>query len=128
MITKTKLKNYLIELYPNKFDRKKSLESYVINNIDNPEYKLKDLVNHGCISGCFSPLIYNYDCKKFFIRYEEQIWELIEEFKESTGQTLGQFIDSFQYKIEDETNFKTYLSWFAVEETAFKIINHFEEI
>jgi len=132
MISKAKLKQYLIEFYPNKFDRKKTLEAWLIRFICQdygyePASKLKDITHHGCSSGCVGELIYTYDCRRFYDHFEKQIWDVIEEFRDNTGQTLGQFIDSFRDAIENEDTLKTYLSWFAIEETAFKILNHFEE-
>ncbi len=132
MLTKLKLKKYLIELFPNEFDRKKSLEAWLIRLVCQdsgyePSSKLKDITNHGCVSGCVNPLIYHSDCAQFYLEFETQICELIEAFMDSTGQTLGQFLDSFRVTIDSQNMFKTYLAWFAVEETAYHILSHFEE-
>lgn len=130
MITKKKLQKYLIELYPDQFDRKRSLEAWLIRFVcSNPYYldTLRDITKHGCISGCLNPLIYHDDCRRFYDRYETKIWDVIEEFRNDTGQSFGQFLDSFKYAIDNETALKTYLAWFAIEEIAYRILNHFEE-
>ena len=84
--------------------------------------KLYDIVRHGCISGCISELIYYNDCLKFYTRFEEEIWARVNDFRESTGFTLGQFLDGFASSLEDAVAFKTYLAWFAVEHTAHHLL------
>ena len=87
--------------------------------------KLNDIVQHGCISGCVSELIYYNDTLKFYTRFEEQIWEHITEFRTSTGLTMGQFLDSFSSSLEDPLTFKNNLAWFAVEHTAHKLLHQY---
>ena len=109
---------------------KPSLESWLIKNVCqrvgcNAFDALDDISTHGCESGCVSELIYTTDCLRFYRRFETHIWERVHEFLENTGQTLGQFLDSFSSKIEDETSFKIKLTWFAVEETAHQLVCRF---
>ncbi len=127
-ITKNSLKTYLTTNYSNKFEKNHSLENWLIRIICQrtgytAEGQLKDIVTHGCISGCVGELIYYADCIAFYSKYEKQIWELIYNFMQNTGQSLGQFIDSFSVQIEDETNLKVYLSWFAIEQISFQLIS-----
>lgn len=84
--------------------------------------QLNDIVHHGCSSGCISVLIYYHDCVKFYARFEEEIWAKITDFRESTGFTMGQFLDGFNTSIDDPTSFKTSLAWFAVEHTAHHLL------
>ena len=127
------LNHYLLQSYPYKYERRQSLSYWLIKYMDkkSPYYdmdsQLKDLVNHGCASGCIGDVIYTWDCLKFYQKYEQQIWELVYEFWQDTGQSLGQFIDSFSVGIEDEDSLRTYLSWFAIEQTAFRLLSHLEE-
>jgi len=131
MISKTKLKKYVIDQFPNKYERKETLENWLINFVcndsDNAQNKLIDITVQGCVSGCVGPLIYNFNCKCFYDKFETKIWDLIEEFRENMDQTFGDFLNGFSYPIEDETSFKVHLAWFAVEETAYRILSHFEE-
>ncbi len=129
-ITKKALKEYLKNNYQNKWDRKKSVENWLIKYICdyrgyNPESLLMDIAAHGCSSGIVSPLIYNHDCILFFQKYESQIWELINEYIENTGEKLGDFINGFSSPLEDEITFKVYLSWFVIEYLAYNILNFF---
>ncbi len=128
-ITKNYLKNYLINKLPNQIERNQSLENWLIKTICQrtgytAEGQLKDIVTHGCISGCLDELVYYSDCITFYNKYEKQIWEIISNFIQETGQSLGQFIDSFRLQIEDETNFKVYLSWFVVEHLSFQLMGN----
>ncbi len=130
MITKKALKDYLSEQFPNRYQRRRSLEAWLIRRLCEEcgtliESRLNDIVNHGCVSGCVSELIYTSDCLKFYGKYEEKIWELVEDFLENTGETLGQFLDAFRTTVDDPHSFKTMFAWFAVEETAHRLIAQF---
>ena len=67
----------------------------------------KDLLNHGCVSGMVSSLIYYSDTGKFFDKYYEDIIWLKTEYEESIGQP-----------IQIPHQVKNHLAWFAFEETA----------
>lgn len=69
-----------------------------------------DLLNHGCISGMVSSLIYYRDTEKFFDTYYEEIITLKTEFEESTGETM---------KIPHQL--KNHLAWFAFEQVAYDL-------
>jgi hypothetical protein len=130
-ITKRALKKYLKNTYQNQWERKKTLENWLVNYVcnrvgSNPELLLQDIAVNGCSSGVVSPLIYNSDCINFFQKYEANIWEIINEYTENTGQNLGDFMNSFTSPLEDEITFKVYLSWFAIEYLAYNILNFFE--
>ncbi|OGI04897.1 MAG: hypothetical protein A2X42_05720 [Candidatus Margulisbacteria bacterium GWF2_38_17] len=132
MITKKSLKNYIKEYLPYKNQKKESVTAWLIKYICADRYyepasKLKDIAFHGCITGCVSELIYTQDCRSFYNKFEQNIWDIISEFRESTGQKLGEFLDSFNNIIEDEDTLKVYLCWFAVEQVAYQILSHFGE-
>ena len=131
MITKASLKRYIYELFPDKYDRKYSIENWLIRYIckysDDSESFLKELSINGCSSGCINSLIYNQDCLKFYVKYESEIWEKIREYIESVDyKNFGEFVSSFNVYMEDETIFKINLAWFAVEIAAFKILNTYQ--
>ena len=130
MITKVELKRYLMNAYPYARDRRRSLETWLVRYLCScigyePEGKLKDIAVHGCVSGCVNDLIYNADIVRFYQKYEPQIWDIVSEFLESTGETLGQFIDHFRQGIEDEVSLKVWLSWFAIECLAYRFLEKF---
>lgn len=121
-MTKQSLKSLLKTTLP-----KSSLDAWLVRNVCNRTGQaafdsLHDIAKHGCESGCVSELIYTSDCLKFYEKFEDKIWNVVEDHRQNTGQTLGQFLDSFSSPIEDEVTLKVKLSWFAVEESAHKLV------
>lgn len=132
MITKHALYAYIQTQFPHRYQRKASLVPWFVRVVCSRigysiNGQLQDIVNHGCSSGCVGEVVYTSDCVALYRKYEKSIWDMVEEFRESTGQTLGQFIDSFRDGIEDEDTLKVFLLWFAVEQIASQILDHFEE-
>ena len=84
-----------------------ALEAYDPQSDENTINFFKDLLNHGCISGMVSSLIYYADTEVFFDKYYEDIIWLKTEYEENTGQPM-----QIPHQI------KNHLSWFAFEETA----------
>lgn len=90
---------------------------------------LEDVLNHGCVSGIVSKLIYYDDTIKFYNYYEEEIENLVNEFKEEKNyKKRADFIASLNGNSESITQEKNLLSWFAYEETARKILDILEEV
>lgn len=90
------------------------LEKYVINNIlkqEEPENYINDILNHGCISGTVSELIYTTDTHKFFDRFYDEIEDLRSE--------------GFSYEITGDL--KNTLAWFGFEQTLANINDQLEQ-
>ncbi len=92
----------------------------------NPIDLLSDLSQHGCASGIVSELIYTHDCVNFYTRFEADIWDIIAQFLDNTGETIGEFIDHLRPEVLDLDGLKTTLVWFAVEETAAQLLERLE--
>ena len=86
---------------------------------------LWDISQHGCSSGRVSELIYTSDCIRFYNHYEEKIWDMVRDFLDNTGQTIGQFFDSFSSSVDDENVFKVNLVWFSIEQAAHRLMCQF---
>lgn len=82
------------------------------SNYENPENFFKDLLQHGCISGMISSLIYYSDTEAFFDNHYEEIIAIKAEFEESTGTSL-----EIPYQI------KNYLAWFSFEQVAYQLVS-----
>lgn len=124
-MTKKQLRTLLKKCGPN------TVQAWVIRWVcgsvgTNPIDLLTDLTHHGCISGIVSELIYTHDCVNFYTRFEADIWHIIAQFLDNTGETIGEFIDHLRPEILDLDGLKTTLSWFAVEETAARILERLE--
>lgn len=63
---------------------------------------INQVLQYGCVSGTVSSLIYCSDTKEFFTKYQDEIFEMLEDFKEECG-------------IPFEINSNN-LAWFGYEE------------
>lgn len=110
------MKNYKKLLKAIKKDYNRTdLERYVANDIlyqydGEVENFVKDLLEHGCISGTVSGLIYYKDTHKFFDKFSDDIFALIDEIEESTGQPI---------EVKDDR--KNFYAWLGYEETVRKL-------
>lgn len=125
MVTKKSLKGML------KTCDRKSVKAWVIRWVCGsvgvtPTDRLSDLSRHGCGSGIVSELIYTQDCIRFYDRFEASILEIVDKFLESTGETFGEFINHLNPEVFDLVSLKNALAWFAVEETAYRLLEVLE--
>ena len=81
---------------------------------DDPQSFFNDLLQHGCISGMVSSLIYYADTHAFYDKHYSEIEELRSEYEDSTGESL---------KINNDL--KNYLAWFAFEQVAYQLVNDY---
>ncbi|NBV83815.1 hypothetical protein EBR57_06825 [bacterium] len=121
MVTKKSLKGMI------KTCGRRSVKAWVIRWVCEsvgvtPTDRLSDLSRHGCGSGIVSELIYTNDCVRFYDRFEASILEIVDEFLDSTGETFCEFIAHLRPEITDLSSLKTTLAWFAVEETAYRLL------
>ena len=105
------------------------LEKFVLNDIleDSKNYsgnfkervqaRVNDILKCGCVSGTVSMLIYNVDCKKFYVRFLEDISALIIDLEEQ----------GIEIKNRNNQPIYVFYSWLAYEEIAYRISNFIEE-
>lgn len=105
------------------------IKEFVMQDLEDYETKedkinyLKDVLQHGCQSGMVSRLIYYHDTNKFYDDNEEEIEEILDEFKEMLGvKSRPEAIAQLNGSAEDITQEKNLLSWMAYEETARKVL------
>ena len=94
----------------NSLEKEVAIEALDHENQENTIRFFEDLLQHGCVSGMVSSLIYYRDTEIFFDQYYEDIIWLKTEYEEAIGQPM---------KIPHQI--KNHLAWFAFEETARKI-------
>ena len=85
---------------------------------------LKNLAQHGCVSGICGGLIYYEETVKFYDEFESEIWDLLEECKDNMGsKNILEFIGGLNGADDVGSNdqFKNLLAWFSFEETARKL-------
>lgn len=93
---------------------------------------IKDLVQHGCISGMEGSLIYYNDTVKFYQEYKEEIKRMLKELMDDCGfkspvELFGDKWDNEDYFAEEDTN-QNLLAWFGFEETVRNIGRNFEDL
>ena len=108
----------------NKTEKGLKLEviKYILENYETDD-QIKtfseDLENHGCSSGMIDILVYYEDTNNFFDKYEDEIEELLEEFRENCGyKSRPEAIMNLNGNAEDISQEKNLLAWFGFEETA----------
>ncbi len=75
----------------------------------------EDLLEHGCISGMVSHLVYYCDTEAFFDKYYSEIMELKVSYEEELGEPM-----KIPYQL------KNHLSWFGFEQIAQRLYWDFE--
>jgi hypothetical protein len=90
---------------------------------DNEEQQryIQDVLQHGCISGCVSELIYYTDTTKWYDEYIEEISEMLNNTLECYGFNHPQELFTDKWENEDSLILDIYnknlLAWFSFEET-----------
>ncbi len=95
-------------------------------------YIFRDVLEHGCQSGVVSELIYYSDTVKFYIRYREEINELLKDLMDGTGiysmkDLFGKNWDDEDPLIIEDYN-RNLLAWFGFEETLRNIGYNFDQL
>jgi hypothetical protein len=85
-------------------------------NIEEIKIYIKDVASHGCVSGMVAGLIYYSDTEKFFIKHQEEILDLFNNYKEEVGEYPS---------IELNAN---NLAWFGYETIVYNIASEYNLI
>jgi hypothetical protein len=78
---------------------------------------IKNVVEHGCVSGCAPGLVYYSETVAFHDEHESEIWDMLHEDAEEQGISIVKLIASFNggENVGSMDQFKNLLSWYAVE-------------
>jgi len=106
------------------------IEQYVIEDLEdqgNEWYTyLQDIINHDCISGMVSSLIYYSDTIEFHDKYETKIDDIINNYLESRGEKFSELARSFNFDAYEIDSLKNWKAWFAFECVASNINSYIE--
>lgn len=72
----------------------------------------EDVLQHGCVSGVVSELIYYVDTHSWFDTYYDEIMELVEELEESIGE-----------KLQWNGDMKNWYAWLSFEEVTRQLLD-----
>lgn len=96
----------------------------------NKKMILQEILEHGCISGIVSELIYYTDTIRFYDKHKEEIntllYHTMEEIDIYDLKSIFRDFDETD-PLCLETHNKNLLAWFAFEETSRKLYNEFFE-
>lgn len=77
--------------------------------------ELKEIAEHGCASGCADGMIYYSETRALFDQHKDDLFEIIENWAEETGETPNlKITDGF-------TQFANAVVWFCAEVTAYEM-------
>lgn len=106
---KQKLEELLKEATPGTI-RHKALTDALEN--ETPIDYLRDVAQHGCVSGVCTDLIYYNDTHEFFDTFYNDIQENLEHHEQMTGMKVN---------IDSTSDIKNQLAWFGYESEVHKI-------
>lgn len=89
---------------------------------------IKDIAEHGCISGVCSSLIYYQDTTEFYDTHRTEIWEMMNEDARNMGMHFAEFLTLLTKQTDEmtEEQFNNILVWYAVERRAQEIVEERE--
>ena len=111
-----------------------SVTKYVLNKwdeYDDPKNVVMDVIQHGCISGIVSELIYYSDTVAYYEKNREAIYDLLYDAMDEIGvYNLSEFFSDWEK--DDPLALGYYnqniLAWFGFEETMRNFAEEFEAL
>ncbi len=102
------------------------------SNYSDKNYIFRDVLEHGCVSGIVSELVWYSDTVKFYKRYREEINELLKDLMDGTGiysmkDLFGKNWDDEDPLIIEDHN-RNLLAWFGFEETLRNVGQNFKQL
>jgi len=97
-----------------------TIKAKIIKDADGDVNYIKDIAGHGCVSGICRGLVYYVDTHKFFLKYANEIDELLEDYWQNVGQNA-------MFGLKEGDDLRNYLAWWAYEYAASKILDELEE-
>jgi len=85
--------------------------------------ELADLSNYGAVNG-YGGLIYYHETTALYNRYHDEIWDMLEEDRQSFGmKNCSDVIASFNGAddVASDEQYKNLLVWYAAERIAYEI-------
>ena len=79
-------------------------------------FLIKDIATHGCLGGV-NGIIYYYETTKFHGEHEKEIWDLLYQYAQDSGEKLMDYIAAIPIMkdVGSHAQFVNALVWWAVE-------------
>ena len=98
-----------------------NIKDWIKKNLDKDQ--IKEVVEHGCVNGTVSELIYYADTSAFHDAHEDEIWTMVWESAEDQGLTILEFLATLRGGLVGSMyQLKNLLTWFAVEEHCYHMV------
>lgn len=105
----------------------RTIEQWLLQGEKDERFTIEDIAQHGCEGGV-GGLIYYSETEEFHDKFEEEIWDLVKEFADDSGQHMLQYMSNvLGDKVASVKTLKNYLAWFAVEVMASRILGSRED-
>ena len=83
---------------------------------------IEDVVQHGCSGGTVSELIYYWDTSAFYQKYQDEIWDKLENTRADMGlDSILKLIATFNGHVGSDLQLQNLLAWWATEITCQEI-------
>ena len=84
--------------------------------------RIEDVVQHGCQGGTISELIYYRDTSAFYQKYQDEIWDKLEDTRADMGlDSILKLIATFHGHVGSDLQLQNLLAWWAAEVTCQEI-------
>ena len=99
------------------------IKQWLRNGEKDEVFLISDIAKHGC-SGAVSGIIYYWETTKFHADHEEEIWDLLYQYAQDSGEKLMDYIAaiSIMKDVGSHAQFVNALVWWAVEVRAQEIL------
>ena len=86
-----------------------------------PHNELADIAQHGCESGCATGMIYYAETEALFDLYRDDLFEIMSEWMDETGQDGTNLPDYVAKRTGTFTLFANAVVWFCAEIIAYEL-------
>jgi len=83
--------------------------------------ELAEIAQHGCESGCATTMIYYSDTEKLFDQYRDELFEIMAEWMDETGQDNTNLPDYVAKRTGTFQLFANAVVWFCAEIIAWEM-------
>ena len=99
------------------------IKQWLRNGEKEERFLIKDNATHGC-SGAVAGIIYYYETTKFHAEHQEEIWDLLYQYAQDSGEKLMDYIAaiSIMKDVGSHAQFVNALVWWAVEVRAQELV------
>ena len=104
-------------------EKKDTITNWLVLGEKDEVFLIKDIATHGC-SGAVAGIIYYWETTKFHAKHEEEIWDLLYQYAQDSGEKLMDYIAaiSIMKDVGSHAQFVNALVWWAVEVRAQEIM------